>query len=197
MEAAGFSRQGVGQEGKPGACQSQRTSLPASRKSHWEQTVLEGTAVTSSRKQKRPVFLPWGRRRRCPGLGIILGVGAPGCSAPLASRGEPTHTPGIPVPPSARSPTPAGLNSQPQSGDTPSASAPSKTLPKPHVVRAAAHALRCHGPALLEAPLTAAPCRPPRQPALPGGGGQLTAHPPRVHASVQGFPGLRPGQRWG
>lgn len=202
MEAAGFSWQGVGCGGKPGTCQSQRASLPASRESPVRNRQFSRAWLSlQSGSRNGPVFLPWGRRGRCPGLGVVLGMGAPGRSAsaqhPWLPEGSP-HTPpeylALPRPgpqhPLASVPS---LNLE-----TPrSASAPAKTLPKSHVVTATAHTLWCHGPALLEAPLMAAPCRPPWQPALPGCRDQLTAHPPRVHASVQGFPRLRPGRRWG
>ena len=68
-----------------------------------ELTVLKGMAVTPIQKQKRAGVLALGQTRAVsrpqgrPGHGCSQALSL--CSAPLASRGEPTHTPGIPGPP--------------------------------------------------------------------------------------------------
>ena len=198
MEAAGFSWQGVGRptwhlpvtESRP----SSISRIPA-----WALTVLQGMAVTLSRKQKRPGVLALGRPELCPGLGIILGMGVPGSSAsaqhPWFPEGSPHASLEYLPPPQAGSPAPAGLSSQPILESPRSASAPWKTLPEWHVVTATALSpvsWPCPpgSPSYGSSP-------PPMATSLPGCRDQLTAHPPRVHASVQGFPSLSPSRHWG
>ena len=201
MEAAGFSWQGVGCGGKPGTCQSQRASLPASRESPVRNRQFSRAWLSlQSGSRNGPVFLPWGRRGRCPGLGVVLRMGAPGRSAsaqhPWLPEGSP-HTPPEylalprPGPQHPLASVPSLSLEMPRS-----ASAPAKTLPKSHVVRATAHTLvsrPCPPGSLsygcsLPPPMATSPARMQ---------GPAHTHPPRVHASVQGFPGLRPGRRWG
>lgn len=56
--------------------------------------------------------------------------------------------------------------------------------------------LRCHGPASWK-PLYSCSCRPLAATSLPGRRCQGPQHTHPESTPVQGFPGLRPGQRWG